>query len=133
VHSLKIPSSIIGNGLSNWTASYTGQILLDGYDLKDLDLKWLRKQIGLVNQELSLFAMTVADNIMYGTDNASQEEIEEAARMANIHSFIMKLPSGYQTQVCRKRSTHAEYSLIRSPISNRIASACHCISRSSGS
>ncbi|CAM6129699.1 unnamed protein product [Calypogeia fissa] len=76
-----------------------GEVLLDGHDIKRLDLKWLRGRIGLVNQEPALFATTIGANILYGKDDATQEEIEEAAKAANAHSFIEKLPLGYQTQV----------------------------------
>ncbi|KAL3683714.1 hypothetical protein R1sor_001736 [Riccia sorocarpa] len=76
-----------------------GEVLLDGNNLKSLDLKWLRSQIGLVNQEPALFATTVAKNILYGKDGASQEEIEEAAKAANVHAFIDELPDRYETQV----------------------------------
>ncbi|CAM6101410.1 unnamed protein product [Calypogeia fissa] len=76
-----------------------GEVLLDGHDLKKLNLRWLRQQIGLVNQEPSLFATTIVANIMYGINHACHEEIEEAAKLANLHSFISQLPQGYQTQV----------------------------------
>ncbi|CAM6129698.1 unnamed protein product [Calypogeia fissa] len=76
-----------------------GEVLLDGHDIKRLDLKWLRGRIGLVNQEPALFATTVGENILYGKADATQEEIEEAAKAANAHSFIEKLPLGYQTLV----------------------------------
>ncbi|CAM6103983.1 unnamed protein product [Calypogeia fissa] len=76
-----------------------GEVLLDGYDIKKLSLKWLRGRIGLVNQEPALFATTIAANILYGKENATQEEIEAAAKAANAHSFIEKLPLSYQTQV----------------------------------
>ncbi|CAM6101079.1 unnamed protein product [Calypogeia fissa] len=76
-----------------------GEVLLDGYDIRRLNLKWLRGWIGLVNQEPALFATTIAANILYGKDNATQEEIEAAAKGANAHSFIERLPLGYQTQV----------------------------------
>jgi ATP-binding cassette subfamily B (MDR/TAP) protein 1 len=62
-------------------------------------LKWLRRQIGLVNQEPVLFATTILENIMYGKDDATQEEVEEAAKAANAHSYINQLPRRYQTQV----------------------------------
>lgn len=73
--------------------------MLDGHDLKSLDLKWLRGQIGLVNQEPALFATTIAANILYGKEGASEKEIEEAAKAANAHSFIDQLPQRYMTQV----------------------------------
>ncbi|PIA29148.1 hypothetical protein AQUCO_06200022v1 [Aquilegia coerulea] len=77
----------------------SGQILLDGQDIKKLQLRWLRQQIGLVSQEPALFATTIKENILFARPEASQGEIEEAARVANAHSFIIKLPDGYNTQV----------------------------------
>ena len=78
-----------------------GSITLDGVDLKELNLKWLRQQIGLVGQEPVLFVGTVGENIAYGKEGgASQAEIEEAARMANAHAFISdNLSDSYATQV----------------------------------
>ncbi|KAK4419246.1 ABC transporter B family member 1 [Sesamum alatum] len=77
----------------------SGQVLLDGHDIKTLKLRWLRQQIGLVSQEPALFATTIKENILLGRPDASLIEIEEAARVANAHSFIVKLPDGYDTQV----------------------------------
>ncbi|RZB72515.1 ABC transporter B family member 1 isoform B [Glycine soja] len=77
----------------------SGQVLLDGHDVKSLKLRWLRQQIGLVSQEPALFATTIRENILLGRPDANQVEIEEAARVANAHSFIIKLPEGYETQV----------------------------------
>ncbi|KAK4272846.1 hypothetical protein QN277_021346 [Acacia crassicarpa] len=77
----------------------SGQVLLDGHDIKTLKLKWLRQQIGLVSQEPALFATTIRENILLGRSDADQVEVEEAARVANAHSFIIKLPEGYETQV----------------------------------
>uniref|UniRef100_H3H425 Bile salt export pump n=1 Tax=Phytophthora ramorum TaxID=164328 RepID=H3H425_PHYRM len=80
-----------------------GQVLLDGVDTRELNLNWLRSQIGLVGQEPTLFIGTIADNIAYGlTDKPTQQDIEEAARMANAHDFITKFPDGYATQVGMK-------------------------------
>ncbi|CAM6102631.1 unnamed protein product [Calypogeia fissa] len=76
-----------------------GEVLLDDHNLKALDLKWLRAQIGLVNQEPALFATSIAENIVYGKSNATQEEIEESAKAANAHAFISDLPLRYDTQV----------------------------------
>jgi ATP-binding cassette, subfamily B (MDR/TAP), member 1 len=67
--------------------------------LKNLKLRWLRQQIGLVSQEPALFATTIKENLLLGREDATQVEIEEAARVANAHSFIIKLPDGYDTQV----------------------------------
>jgi ATP-binding cassette subfamily B (MDR/TAP) protein 1 len=80
----------------------TGEILLDGHDLKSLKLRWLRQQMGLVSQEPTLFATSIKENLLLGreSETATQAEMEEAARVANAHSFIIKLPQGYDTQVC---------------------------------
>ncbi|KAI3472286.1 hypothetical protein Pfo_029801 [Paulownia fortunei] len=77
----------------------SGQVLLDGHDIKTFKLRWLRQQIGLVSQEPALFATTIKENILLGRPDASLIEVEEAARVANAHSFIVKLPDGYDTQV----------------------------------
>ncbi|KAG8082126.1 hypothetical protein GUJ93_ZPchr0014g46599 [Zizania palustris] len=76
-----------------------GQVLLDNVDIKSLQLKWLRDQIGLVNQEPALFATTILENILYGKPDATMAEVEAAASSANAHSFIALLPNGYNTQV----------------------------------
>ena len=67
-------------------------MLLDGVDLRQLNVQWLRQNIGVVSQEPVLFGTTIAENIRYGRDNVSDEEIEKAARMANAHDFISTLP-----------------------------------------
>ena len=76
-----------------------GAILLDGMDIKNLKLQSLRKQIGVVQQDVYLFSGTVADNIRYGKLEASQLEIIEAAKRANAHEFILALPNGYDTDI----------------------------------
>ncbi|KAF5189418.1 Abc transporter b family member [Thalictrum thalictroides] len=76
-----------------------GQVLLDNADIKTLQLKWLRNQTGLVNQEPALFATTILENILYGKPDATFSEVEAAATAANAHSFITLLPNGYNTQV----------------------------------
>ncbi|CAM8891767.1 unnamed protein product [Rhodiola kirilowii] len=76
-----------------------GQVMLDGHNIKTLKLRWLRQQIGLVSQEPALFATTIKENMLLGRPDATLVEIEEAARVANAHSFIIKLPDGYDTQV----------------------------------
>ncbi|XP_068645864.1 ABC transporter B family member 1 [Aristolochia californica] len=78
---------------------FSGQVLLDGHDIKTLKLRWLRQQIGLVSQEPALFATTIKENLLLGRADATQVEVEEAARVANAHSFVVKLPEGYDTQV----------------------------------
>lgn len=69
-----------------------GNVKLDGNDLRSLNVKWLRSQIGVVNQEPILFSTTIKENIRFGKDNVSDEEIIEAAKNANAHEFIMSLP-----------------------------------------
>ncbi|KAK1948218.1 Multidrug resistance protein 1 [Phytophthora citrophthora] len=80
-----------------------GQVLLDGVDLKQLNVRWLRRQLGLVGQEPTLFIGTIAENIAYGLDEMpSMEDIEAVAKMANAHDFITHFPDGYDTQVGMK-------------------------------
>ncbi|XP_041274196.1 ATP-binding cassette sub-family B member 5 isoform X3 [Onychostruthus taczanowskii] len=81
-----------------------GQVLADGFDTKSLHLQWLRSRLGLVSQEPVLFDCSIAENIQYGDNSrvVSQEEIEEAAKAANIHAFIEKLPEKYNTRVGEK-------------------------------
>ncbi|KAM3390803.1 hypothetical protein ACQJBY_012425 [Aegilops geniculata] len=76
-----------------------GQVLLDNVDIKTLQLRWLRDQIGLVNQEPALFATTIIENILYGKPDATIAEVEAAATASNAHSFISLLPNGYNTMV----------------------------------
>lgn len=76
-----------------------GQILLDGVDVRDYDVKWLRRQIGLVLQDPHLFHGTIADNIRYGFPEASLDQVIAAARAANAHDFIVGFPDGYDTMV----------------------------------
>ncbi|PWZ12067.1 ABC transporter B family member 19 [Zea mays] len=76
-----------------------GQVLLDNVDIKTLQLRWFREQIGLVNQEPALFATTILENMLYGKPNATIAEVEAAttASRSNAHSFISLLPNGYNT------------------------------------
>lgn len=76
-----------------------GRVTIDGKDVRDLTLESLRNQIGLVQQDVYLFCGSIKENIAYGKPGASMKEIEEAARKANIHDFIMELPDGYDTFV----------------------------------
>lgn len=76
-----------------------GEILLDGNDIRLLDLQWLRQQIGLVNQEPALFATSIRENILYGKDDATLDEITRAAKLSEAISFINNLPDRYETQV----------------------------------
>ncbi|KAG7355092.1 ABC transporter [Nitzschia inconspicua] len=74
-----------------------GNITLDGTDLRSLNVNWLRSQIGLVSQEPKLFAMSIYDNIAIGCPGATQEQVEEAAKKANAHDFIVSFSDGYNT------------------------------------
>lgn len=76
-----------------------GKITIDGYDLRDLDRAALRRNIGVVQQDVFLFNGTIRENIAYGNFGASDEEIEAAAKKANIHDYVASLPDGYGTQV----------------------------------
>lgn len=70
--------------------------------MKDLNVQWLRKHIGVVSQEPVLFATTIAENIRYGSDHVTDEQIREAARQANAHDFIMKLPQVFCVVVLKE-------------------------------
>ncbi|KAJ3677350.1 hypothetical protein LUZ60_003074 [Juncus effusus] len=76
-----------------------GKVSIDGKDIRRYNLKSLRRKIGLVQQEPVLFASTILDNISYGKEDSTEDEIIEAAKSANIHSFISQLPDGYKTLV----------------------------------
>ena len=78
------------------------QITLDNHDIASLNLKWLRSNIGVVSQEPVLFDTTIAENIRYGREDASMEDIQAAAKSANAHDFITNLPDGYNTDVGEK-------------------------------
>ncbi len=77
----------------------SGSIRIDGRDIRDVELKSLRESIGIVQQDVYLFGGSVGENIAYGKPDATREEIEEAAKKANIHDFIQSLPDGYHTYV----------------------------------
>ncbi len=77
----------------------SGRITIDGYDVRDLDLDALRRQIGVVLQESLLFSATIRENIAFGNPDAAQEDLIAAARAANAHDFIMGFPDGYDTVV----------------------------------
>lgn len=76
-----------------------GRILLDGIDIRCIQLHWLRSQIGLVQQEPVLFGTSIRENILYGKDDASEMEVVNAAKAAFAHEFISSLPQGYDTHV----------------------------------
>ena len=76
-----------------------GSLTIDGTDVRDVTFRSLRQQIGLVPQETMLFNASVRENILYGRLDASEDEIVRAAKAANAHEFIMRLPDGYDTIV----------------------------------
>ncbi|XP_023638706.1 ABC transporter B family member 15 isoform X2 [Capsella rubella] len=76
-----------------------GEILIDGVSIDKLQVKWLRSQMGLVSQEPALFATTIKENILFGKEDASMNDVVEAAKASNAHNFISQLPHGYETQV----------------------------------
>ena len=76
-----------------------GQILLDGRDIHELTMESVRRNIGIVQQDIYLFNASIRENILYGRLDATDEEVMEAARRANIHEYILSLPDGYDTQI----------------------------------
>lgn len=77
-----------------------GRVRLDGTDVRELNVKWLRSQIGYVGQEPVLFSASIHDNVALGADReVTREEVEEVCRQSNAHGFISKLPGGYDTMV----------------------------------
>ena len=103
-----------------------GSVSIDGVDVRNMDLTHLRTEVGMVLQESILFSGTIRDNICFGRANASQEEVEHVARVAQAHDFIMGLPDGYDTRVGQRgvnlsggqkqRLAIARALLIRPPI-----------------
>lgn len=91
--------STIVNLLCRFYEPTAGKILIDGIDYTDRSLEWLQSNLGIVLQQPHLFSGTIADNIRYGQLDASQTEIEEAAKFSGAHEFIQALDQGYQTQV----------------------------------
>ncbi|OUM68100.1 hypothetical protein PIROE2DRAFT_4235 [Piromyces sp. E2] len=91
-------STIIGL-VPRWYDIGHGSVKLDGIENRDYNVKWLREQIGIVNQEPCLFNISIKENIKYGKQDATDEEIYEACKKANIHDFIMSLPEKYDTPV----------------------------------
>ncbi|KAL3670174.1 hypothetical protein V7S43_004489 [Phytophthora oleae] len=77
----------------------SGSVNIDGVDVRTLNVKWLRSQVGLVGQEPSLFATSIMENIRYGCPSATDEQVIDAAKMANAYNFIKEFPQGFQTEV----------------------------------
>ncbi len=103
-----------------------GRVMVDGHDIREFTLESLRAQVSVVMQDTLLFAASVRDNIAYGAPNATPEEVERAARLANAHDFITRLPEGYDTVVGergvtlsagqRQRISIARAAVRRSPV-----------------
>lgn len=92
------------NLLSRFYDPQQGRVTIDGYDLRDVKLKSLHQQLGIVLQDTFLFSGTIRQNICYGTPDASDEQVIDAAKAVGAHEFIMHLPEGYQTEVQERGS-----------------------------
>ncbi|KAA8549709.1 hypothetical protein F0562_001273 [Nyssa sinensis] len=99
-----------------------GEVLLDGENIKSLNLEWLRNQIGLVTQEPALLSLSIRDNITYGRSNATSDQIEEAAKIAHAHAFISSLEKGYETQVGRAGLALTEEQKIKLSVARAVLS-----------
>ena len=97
--------STIINLLPRFYDPTEGRITVDGHDLRDIKIKSLRKQIGIVLQETTLFSGTVSENIAFGRSDASEADIIAAAKAAQAHEFIMSFPDGYNTHVGERGTT----------------------------
>ncbi|HIK16929.1 MAG TPA: ABC transporter ATP-binding protein [Leptolyngbyaceae cyanobacterium M33_DOE_097] len=89
----------LANLLPRFYDPQQGQVLIDGYDVRDVTLRSLRRQIGIVPQEIILFSGTIAQNIAFGQEDFSLDAVQEAAKIANAHQFIIQFPQGYHTWV----------------------------------
>ncbi|XP_030462157.1 ABC transporter B family member 20 isoform X1 [Syzygium oleosum] len=96
-----------------------GEVLLDGENIKNMKLEWLRRQIGLVTQEPALLSLSIRDNIAYGRD-VTMDQIEEAAKIAHAHTFITSLEKGYETQVGRAGLALTEEQKIKLSIARAV-------------
>lgn len=94
--------STIVNLISRFYDANEGKILLDGYNVKEVTIESLRKQVGTMTQENFIFSGTVKDNIRYGKLEATEEEIVEAAKAVGVHDFIMRLEKGYDTKLSER-------------------------------
>ncbi len=92
----------IVNLISRFYEAGRGQVLVDGQDVAGVTLESLRSQLGIMTQDNFLFSGTIRDNIRYGRLDATDEEVEEAARAVNAHDFIMKLENGYDTEISER-------------------------------
>ncbi|MBO4678303.1 MAG: ABC transporter ATP-binding protein [Lachnospiraceae bacterium] len=92
------------NLISRFYDAEAGRVLIDGHDVKDVTIESLRHQMGIMTQDNFLFSGTIRDNIRYGKLDATDEEIEAAAKIVNAHDFIMKLEKGYDTELAERGS-----------------------------
>jgi ATP-binding cassette, subfamily B (MDR/TAP), member 1 len=87
-----------------------GTVKVDGFDIKELQLKWIRSKMGLVSQDHALFGTSIKENILFGKPDATMDEVYAAAMTANAHNFIRGLPEEYETKVRaskkRKKNVH---------------------------
>jgi len=89
----------IANLICRFYDPVQGQVMIDGYNLRNIKLTSLRRQVAVVLQDSFLFNNTVAENLLYGKPDATEDELIAAARAANAHDFIMQLPDGYGTEI----------------------------------
>ena len=92
------------NLISRFYDAENGRVLIDGHDVKDVTIESLRNQMGIMTQDNFLFSGTIRENIRYGKLDATDEEIEAAAKTVNAHDFIMKLEKGYDTELAERGS-----------------------------
>ena len=97
--------STIVNLLPRFYDATGGQVTIDGRDIRDFTLASLRRNVGIVQQDVFLFSATIRDNIAYGSVNASLEDVVRAAKVAQLHDHIMTLPDGYDTWVSERGAT----------------------------
>ena len=90
------------NLISRFYDVQKGTVRIDGYDVKKVSVESLRKQMGIMTQDNFLFSGTIRDNIRYGKLDATDEQIEAAAKAVRAHDFIMKLPKGYETELSER-------------------------------
>ncbi|KAH9313096.1 hypothetical protein KI387_028131, partial [Taxus chinensis] len=91
--------STVINLIERFYDPQAGQVLIDGFNIKQFQLKWIRQKIGLVSHEAVLFATTIKENLLYGKDGATIEELNAAAELANAAEFINKMPQGFDTML----------------------------------
>ncbi len=97
--------STIAHLLPRFYDASTGRITIDGVDVRDVTLESLRRSVGIVLQDVYVFSATIRDNIAYGVDDASMEDVVQAAQAAQLHEFIESLPDGYDTSVGERGAT----------------------------